>query len=90
MPPSPGVGQCFCLSICLSALTSHVLVYGSMQSREVVQTVNRTLLSDRAAKRPRGRGGNLFFSAYVGSDPASTVHPKKKKYQEFQTPQINI
>ena len=22
-------------------------------------------------------GGTLIFSAYVGSDPASTVHPKK-------------
>ena len=32
---------------------------------------------------PRG-GGTLIFSAYVGSDPASTVHPKK--YQEFQAP----
>ena len=28
--------------------------------------------------------GVLYFSAYVGSDPASTVHPKK--YQEFQAP----
>ena len=26
--------------------------------------------------QPRG-GGTLFFSAYVGLDPASTVHPKK-------------
>ena len=24
-----------------------------------------------------GGGGTLIFSAYVGSDPASTVHPKK-------------
>ena len=24
-----------------------------------------------------GGGGTLFFSAYVGSHPASTVHPKK-------------
>ena len=30
------------------------------------------------------RRGTLIFSAYVGSDPASTFHPKK--YQEFQTP----
>ena len=38
-----------------------------------------------------GGGGTLFFSAYVGSDPASTVHPKKisgisstpKKYLKF-------
>ena len=38
--------------------------------------------------RPRGGGGTLIFSAYVGSDPASTVHPKK--YLEFQVPQKNI
>ena len=25
---------------------------------------------------PRG-GGTLIFSSYIGSDPASTVHPKK-------------
>ena len=31
------------------------------------------------------RGGTLNVSAYVGSDPASTFHPKK--YQEFQAPQ---
>ena len=31
-------------------------------------------------------GGTLIFSAYLGSDPASTVH-QKKKYQEFQAPQ---
>ena len=38
-----------------------------------------------------GGGGTLIFSAYVGSDPASTVHPKKisgisstpKKYLKF-------
>ena len=37
------------------------------------------------------QGGTLIFSAYVGSDPASTVHPKKisgissypKKYLKF-------
>ena len=34
------------------------------------------------------QGGTLIFSAYVGSDPASTVHPKK--YQKFQAPQKNI
>ena len=26
---------------------------------------------------PRGGGGYSIFSAYVGSDPASTVHPPK-------------
>ena len=38
-----------------------------------------------------GGGGTLIFSAYVGSDPASTVHPQKisgisntpKKYLKF-------
>ena len=29
-----------------------------------------------------GGGGTLIFSSYVGSGPASTLHPKK--YQEFQ------
>ena len=33
----------------------------------------------------RGGGGSLFFSACVGSSPASTFHPQK--YQEFQAPQ---
>ena len=33
-------------------------------------------------------GGTLVFSSYVGSYPASTVHPQK--YQEFQAPQKNI
>ena len=36
-------------------------------------------------RRGGGREGTLIFSAYVGSDPASAVHPKK--YQEFQAPQ---
>ena len=45
-------------------------------------------------QKPQGGGGGrptLIFSAYVGSDPASTIHPKKisgisstlKKYLEF-------
>ena len=41
------------------------------------------------------QGGYSIFSAYVGSDPASTVHPKKiseiwstsKKYLKFLQPQ---
>ena len=33
-----------------------------------------------------GEGGTShFFSSYVWSGPASTIHPKK--YQEFQVPQ---
>ena len=35
-----------------------------------------------------GGGGTLIFSAYVGSDPASALHPKK--YQKFQAPKKNI
>ena len=35
-----------------------------------------------------GGGGTLIFSSYVGSRPASTVHPQK--YQEFQAPPKNI
>ena len=34
--------------------------------------------------RGGGGGGTLNFSAYEGSGPASTLHPKK--YQEFQAP----
>ena len=34
--------------------------------------------------RPGGGGGTLIFSAYVGSDPASTVHPKN--ISGFQAP----
>ena len=41
--------------------------------------------------RSKAQGGTLIFSAYVGSDPASTVHPQKisgisstpKKYLKF-------
>ena len=47
-------------------------------------------------KRENPQGVTLIFASYVGSGPASTVHPpppqkkKKKKYQEFQAPQKNI
>ena len=37
----------------------------------------------RSLSYSRG-GGSLFFSACVGSSPASTFHPQK--YQEFQAP----
>ena len=40
-------------------------------------------------REAQGGGGTLNFSAYIGSDPASTLH-QKKKYQEFQIPQKNI
>ena len=45
---------------------------------------NLTIFADATATQ-LPKGGTLIFTAYVGSDPASTVHPKK--YQEFQAPQ---
>ena len=30
---------------------------------------------------PQGGGGLSFFSAYLGSDPASTIHPKNRKFK---------
>ena len=36
----------------------------------------------------QGGGGTLMFSSYVGSGPASYVHPKNCK--EFQASQKNI
>ena len=44
---------------------------------------NLTIFADATATQ-LPKGGTLIFTAYVGSDPASTVHPKK--YQEFQAP----
>ena len=38
-----------------------------------------------AAITALGGGGLSFFSSYVGSGPAPTLHPQK--YQEFQAPQ---
>ena len=45
-----------------------------------------TLLSIHSGNglSPGGGGGTLIFSAYIGSDPASTVH--RQKYKEFQAP----
>ena len=39
-----------------------------------------------SAKPECSRGGSLFFSACVGTSPASTFHPQK--YQEFQAPKF--
>ena len=35
------------------------------------------LLMSLCVVGPEGGGGTLMFSSYVGSDPASTVHPPK-------------
>ena len=37
----------------------------------------------------QGVGVHSFFSSYIGSGPATTIH-QKKKYQEFQAPKKNI
>ena len=37
---------------------------------------------------PKGGGGSLIFSSYVGSGPASTLHPKN--IRNFKHPQKNI
>ena len=34
-------------------------------------------IADWDVKHAGGGGGTLIFSAYVGSDPASALHPKK-------------
>ena len=39
--------------------------------------LGRPVLKLLSCWSPRGGGGTLIFSAYVGSDPASTLHPKK-------------
>ena len=52
--------------------------------RNYVELIKRTLCCH--SPRGGGGGGTLIFSAYVGSDPASTVHPKTihpKKYLKF-------
>ena len=40
-------------------------------------------------QQSQGWGGTLIFSSYVGSGPASTVHPNKKKIKNrnFKNPQ---
>ena len=45
-----------------------------------ISNARETIFLDlRAEVKPSGGGGGaLIFSSYVGSDPASTVHPKKK------------
>ena len=47
----------------------------------------RSILRTNWASTPGG-GGTPIFSSYVGSGPASTVHPQN--YQEFQAPPKNI
>ena len=47
-------------------------------------TFFKRLISAKPECSPPGGGGSLFFSACVGSRPASNFHPQK--YQEFQAP----
>ena len=50
------------------------------------EKIYTSVLSNRTPVKDAGPwgGGTLIFSAYVGSDPASALHPQK--YQEFQAP----
>ena len=60
-----------------------------------IQQTNGTHVPVLVCKNPRGGGGTLNFSVYVGLGPASILHPPKnvknfkhpKKYQKFQQPQ---
>ena len=49
-----------------------------------------TNLHDLVVVMRQGEGGSLIFSSYVGSGPASTVHPppkkNKKKNRYFKIP----
>ena len=64
------------------------------RSRPVLLRKSIFLLFFREETNPRGGGGYSIFSAYVGSDPASTVHPKnirnlkhpQKIFEIFATP----
>ena len=65
-----------------------------MSTRRLAQSVTcLTSYSVINELDPQG-GGTLIFSAYVGSDPAFTLHPKKiseisstpKKYLKFLQP----
>ena len=49
--------------------------YTSMQRRLIRACTN--VQSHQSLSRQGGGGGTLIFSAYVGSDPVSTVHPPK-------------
>ena len=62
----------------------------TLHSQLHVGSYRITVSSDRAHQRPgiEVQGGTLNFSSYVGSGPASTLHPQK--YQEFQAPKNKI
>ena len=55
-------------------------IHGNLS--KFLQTEDRAGCGRNRCRDPGGGGGTIIFSAYIGSDPASTVHPKK--YQEFQ------
>ena len=54
---------------------------------EITRLANIVLEAKPGKLSGRGGGGggySIYFFAYIGSDPASTVHPKKN--QKFQAP----
>ena len=69
------------------------LTYLFRCSREI--NVPVLLPTPRRASILEAQGGYSHFSSYVGSDPASTVHPppppkKKKNIRNFKHPPIEI
>ena len=57
--------------------------YGPGQALQSLYTMVAPIMQHRHVPG-WGGGGTIIFSAFIGSGPVSTVHPKKN--QEFQAP----
>ena len=58
----------------------HLQFYRRVRDGQQIVFLQGSDISTKTAMKPRGvcgGGGTLIFSAYVGSDPASTIHPQK-------------
>ena len=67
------------------------LIFDEESIYEISKLYLNKFCNGRTDGRPGGGGGGgvlQFLSAYVGSGPESTIHPKK--YQKFQAPPKNI
>ena len=83
----------------INVINAILAEYSAYQVRQIHGLIQRwrrggggaRLPSQHSMLGPQGGGGTLIFSAYVGSDPASSFHPKKisgilstpKKYLKF-------
>ena len=64
--------MCVCVCVCFESFQQHIIGFRyNIPSGFSFETINWCILT------PGGGGGTLKFSAYVGSDQGSTVHPKK-------------